>query len=113
MLKASLTKRDLGEFLEASPAWLDEYWTLAAVHIIKKHRPNLLLVHLLNVDAINHGYGPKAWPSYTSFAYADACLREILNAPDIAQRPGRQPLMAPDPARLTRRSLGIGLVEAV
>ena len=38
-------------------AWLDECWTRGAQFIWEKHRPNLLLYHILNTDAVHHTYG--------------------------------------------------------
>lgn len=52
----------------------------AAVHILKRHRPNLLLYHLLNVDAVNHSAGPKTYASSTAYAQADAHIGRLLSA---------------------------------
>lgn len=62
----------------------DRVWTLAARHVIKTRKPNLLLVHLLNVDGTHHKYGPKSSPGYSAVAFADACVGEILHALDEA-----------------------------
>lgn len=62
----------------------DRIWTLAARHVIKTRNPNLLLVHLLNVDGTHHKYGPKSSPGYSAIAFADACVGEILHALDEA-----------------------------
>lgn len=75
-----ITEDDLASFFQSSPAWRDEYWTKAAVHLIEEHQPNLLLFHLLNLDAINHRYGPDTWAGHTAFAYADACVRQVIDA---------------------------------
>jgi len=76
-----LTQEDCAQFMHnTSPAWRDQYWTRAGVHIIRTHKPNLLLFHLLNLDASNHLYGPKSWASYSAYAYIDACVQEIINA---------------------------------
>ena len=40
----------------AIQAWRDHYYTQAAVHISKQHKPNLLLFHLLDLDSTNHSY---------------------------------------------------------
>lgn len=58
----------------------DHIWTEAACHLIRTRQPNLLLVHLLNVDATHHAEGAQSPPGYTSNAYADACLARILAA---------------------------------
>jgi predicted AlkP superfamily pyrophosphatase or phosphodiesterase len=73
-------ERDLLEFTKSSPAWRDEVWTNAAVHIIKKHKPNLLLYHLLNTDAIQHRYGAGSWAGTTALAYADTRVQQIMDA---------------------------------
>lgn len=75
-----LTSKETEEFMKSNPAWRDEKWTQAAVHIVKKHKPNLLLFHLLNTDAINHASGPKSWASQASYALADAHVGTLLRA---------------------------------
>ena len=61
-------------------AWRDMIWTRAATHIVREHRPNLLLFHLLTTDAVNHATGPGSQASYTAYAYADRLLGEFLDA---------------------------------
>lgn len=62
----------------------DHIWTEAACHLIRKRKPNLLLVHLLNVDYVHHTLGPQTSAGYTANAYADMCLARILAALDDA-----------------------------
>jgi predicted AlkP superfamily pyrophosphatase or phosphodiesterase len=62
----------------------DLVWTEAARHIIKTRKPNLLFLHLLNVDATHHAEGPRSAPGYTANAYADMCLARVLAAIDEA-----------------------------
>jgi predicted AlkP superfamily pyrophosphatase or phosphodiesterase len=62
----------------------DYIWTEAACHIIRKRRPNLLLLHLLNVDATHHAEGAQSSPGYTANAYADMCVGRVLGALDDA-----------------------------
>lgn len=81
MIADGLVKeKDLLEFINSSPAWRDEVWTTAAAHIIKKHKPNLLLSHLLNTDALHHRFGPNTWAGATALAYADSRVQQILDA---------------------------------
>ena len=55
MLAAGLINAtELKEFNQRNPPWRDVYWTRAGIHIVKQHKPNLLLFHLLNTDAINY-----------------------------------------------------------
>ena len=59
LVSAGLVTRDqLANFDDSSPAWQDEIRTDAAVEILKRYKPNLLLLHLLCLDDINHQYGP-------------------------------------------------------
>lgn len=72
------------EFGKLSPSARDLLWTRAACHLIREQKPNLTLVHLLNVDAIHHKHGPQSWAGYSAIAFADACVGEILDAIDLA-----------------------------
>jgi predicted AlkP superfamily pyrophosphatase or phosphodiesterase len=62
--------------------WRDNMWTWGAIHMFKQHKPNLLLYHTLNTDGIHHRYGPGTDPSYTSLAYADRLLGDLIRAVD-------------------------------
>ena len=85
MLAAGLINAtELKEFNQRNPPWRDVYWTRAGVHIVKQHKPNLLLFHLLNTDAINHRFGPGNHASYSAFAFADTCVRELFEAVQAA-----------------------------
>jgi predicted AlkP superfamily pyrophosphatase or phosphodiesterase len=79
--KGYLTREQVERFAEdSSPAWRDEIWTDAAVDIIEKHTPDLLLLHLLQTDSIQHGYAPLTPAAYAAYAYADYCLERVINA---------------------------------
>ena len=69
--------------------WHDEMWTKAASFIFAKHRPNLLLYHQLNPDAVNHGCGPATTASYTAMAYADRLVGDLLKAVQDSGLSGR------------------------
>jgi predicted AlkP superfamily pyrophosphatase or phosphodiesterase len=76
-----VTRQDVSEFLgKSNPAWRDQIWTEAAAHIIRQHKPNLLLFHLLNLDTTHHAYGPRTTASYAGIAYADTRVQQILDA---------------------------------
>ena len=64
--------------------WFDHTWTSAACNLIAKHKPNLLLLHLLNCDTTHHQYGPQTQAGYTAVAYADTCVARVLAAIDAA-----------------------------
>jgi len=75
-----VTSDQLRKFEDSSQAWQDEMWTAAAVHIIEKHKPNLLLLHLLTLDDINHTYGPMTPASFTAIAFLDAKVKQVVDA---------------------------------
>jgi predicted AlkP superfamily pyrophosphatase or phosphodiesterase len=56
----------------------DLIWTETACHIIRERKPNLLLLHLLNVDSTHHAEGAQSPPGYTANAYADMCLARVV-----------------------------------
>ena len=76
-----VTREQVEQFGEnSSPAWRDEIWTDAAVDIIEKHTPNLLLLHLLETDTLQHEYGPLTSAAFAAYAYADSCLSRVVEA---------------------------------
>lgn len=79
-----LTTDQLSWFKSKNSAWRDTIWTKAACHLIRTRRPNLLMFHLLNTDAVNHGTGPGTYASYTAFALADRLIGDLLQAVDDA-----------------------------
>ena len=88
-----VTGEEMGAFTHSSPAWRDQVWTRAAVHLIEKHKPNLLLYHLLNLDSINHRYGPHSSASYAAMAFADDRIQDILDALRAAGMEGKATLL--------------------
>jgi predicted AlkP superfamily pyrophosphatase or phosphodiesterase len=74
-----VTPEQLRTFEDSSQAWQDEIWTAAAVDILQKYRPNLLLFHLLTLDDTNHEYGPISPASMTAMAFLDAKVKQILD----------------------------------
>lgn len=75
-----ITEPEVRGFAKANVTWRDRIWTDTAVHILKAHKPNLLLYHVLNLDSTHHRYGTKNLASYTGIAYADDSLRRIVEA---------------------------------
>jgi predicted AlkP superfamily pyrophosphatase or phosphodiesterase len=81
MIKAgSLSQSDLETFANQNIVWRDDVWTKAAAHILRQHRPNLLLFHLLNLDSTQHRYGPRTPAAMTTMALLDAQVATILRA---------------------------------
>ena len=80
-----VSRSDVAEFTaKSNPAWRDQIWTEAAAHILRQHKPNLLLFHLLDLDSVHHAYGPGSTASYAAIAYADSRVQLILDALDAA-----------------------------
>lgn len=88
-----LTREEVAEFMKSSPAWRDHYWTEAAIHILRKHKPNLLLFHLLQTDSLNHRHGAGSPASLAGYAYADACVKRLMDAVEQAGLAGRTTLL--------------------
>lgn len=85
----TVTAEQLKTFEASSQAWQDEIWTDAAVKILVEHRPNLLLLHLLTLDDVNHAYSPMSQASFTAMAYLDSLVNrivQVLEHPDFAKR---------------------------
>ena len=77
-----LTQEDLEAFHTRNITWRDHIWTRAATHILRQHRPNLLLFHLLNLDSTHHRYGPRTPAGMTAMALLDTQVAELLEALD-------------------------------
>jgi predicted AlkP superfamily pyrophosphatase or phosphodiesterase len=67
-------------FMRKGPAAADQAWTAAARHILQVRPPNLLLLHLLETDVIQHRYGPQTPAAYTALALADELVADVLRA---------------------------------
>ena len=76
-----LTQEELATFTHAgSQEWRDNIYTDAMVDVIRGHRANLILLHLLALDSTNHKYGPESAASDTAMAFLDDKVREVVNA---------------------------------
>lgn len=79
-----VTTEQLNAFDESSPAWRDQVYTDAGIDILTHHTPNLLLLHLLQTDTLQHGYGPLTPAAYAAYAYADAQIKRVVDAAGAA-----------------------------
>jgi predicted AlkP superfamily pyrophosphatase or phosphodiesterase len=75
-----IAETDLENFHTRNIVWRDHIWTEAARHILRQHRPNLMLYHLLNLDSTHHRYGPRSHAAITSMAQLDSAVASILAA---------------------------------
>jgi len=56
---------------------LDGLYTGIFNHILRAHRPNLALLHLINVDHTEHEYGPQSAEAYAAVKMADQRVGEV------------------------------------
>jgi predicted AlkP superfamily pyrophosphatase or phosphodiesterase len=76
-----VTPDDIATFnTNTAAAWRDQVWTDAAVHILERHKPNLLLYHLLALDSTHHTYGPGTLASTTAMGFLDAQVARLIAA---------------------------------
>jgi hypothetical protein len=78
--QGALTAEQLAHFGEPSQAWRDRIYTRAAIDIIHKHHPDLLLLHLLALDSIEHetGFGNNA--GRNTIAFLDDRVKDVIDA---------------------------------
>lgn len=81
MIAAGLvTAQEIQQFTKRQIVWRDEIWTRAGEHILTKHKPNLLLFHLLTTDSAQHTYGARSLAGNTALALADARVGRLIEA---------------------------------
>jgi len=59
---------------------VDERLTSVSEYIIKNHRPNLLLLHLIELDGVHHRNGPRTPPGLETAEREDGYIRRIVEA---------------------------------
>ncbi len=75
----AINETSLADFHTRNIVWRDQIWTEAARHILRQHRPNLMLYHLLNLDSTQHRYGPRSQAATTAMAQLDSAVASILD----------------------------------
>lgn len=74
----AISQADVDSFATRNIVWRDEVWTNAAVHILREHRPNLLLFHLLALDSTQHRYAPRTPAAMTAMAHLDTQVARVV-----------------------------------
>ena len=77
-----LNNRSDSADLGAKAAAQDQAWCAAAIHLLQARPPNLLLLHLLSTDVIQHRHGPQSPEAYAALANADARIADLVHALD-------------------------------
>jgi predicted AlkP superfamily pyrophosphatase or phosphodiesterase len=79
-----LATNEVQDFTKFNIVWRDQVWTKAANYLIKEHKPNLVLFHLLTLDSTQHRYGPKTLAATTAMAFLDSCVAQVVEAVEQA-----------------------------
>ena len=58
----------------------DWLYTRMARQAIQKHAPNLVLIHLVETDHVEHRAGPRSDDAYWAVSYADDRIRDLVDA---------------------------------
>ena len=67
----------------------DDLYTRVAAYLLEKHKANLILVHLITPDGVEHAYGPHTPEAYKAVADSDRQIGQIweaLQQPPLAGR---------------------------
>lgn len=78
--KGVISAADLENFTKSNILFRDQTWTTAGVHLIREHKPNLLLFHLLTLDSTHHSYGPGTLAATDAIAFLDSCVARLVDA---------------------------------
>ena len=78
--KGEVTAADVQGFTKLNILYRDQVWAKAAAHLIRDHKPNLLLVHFLSLDSVHHRYGPRTLAATSAIAFLDGCVGQIVEA---------------------------------
>jgi predicted AlkP superfamily pyrophosphatase or phosphodiesterase len=85
MIAAGLVSADDVEtFSSKNIVFRDHVWTQAAAHIIRTHKPNLMMFHLLTLDSVQHRYGPDTLAAQETMAHLDAQVASMVQAVEQA-----------------------------
>jgi predicted AlkP superfamily pyrophosphatase or phosphodiesterase len=70
-----------GEWAQLPKRFLkDDMVADVAVHVVRHHAPDVLLVHFLCVDSLQHLHGPRSPEAYWAIQYVDALIGRLLAA---------------------------------
>lgn len=93
--KAGLPVDRHGAWTKESSGGVPRDWLYSrmAAHVLQNHSPNLLLIHLVEVDHVEHRHGPRSADAYWSVSHADDRLRDIVEAVEKSPRRGRTTIL--------------------
>lgn len=79
-----VSKADVEGFTKLPITRRDQIWGDAAIHIIKTHKPRLMLLHFLTLDSTHHRYGPGSLAASGAMAFLDAQVARVIDALQVA-----------------------------
>jgi predicted AlkP superfamily pyrophosphatase or phosphodiesterase len=84
-----------GEWVKQSSGGVQRDWlyTRMADNLLQKHDPNLLLIHLVEVDHVQHRAGPRSPDAYWSVSYADDRIRDLVESIERSPWKGKTTLI--------------------
>jgi predicted AlkP superfamily pyrophosphatase or phosphodiesterase len=92
---AGISIRQLGRW-----GWNKEYsaprdalYARVTSYLLKKHRPNLMLLHLITPDAVEHAYGPHVDEAYWAVNDSDNRVRDVWETLQTPPLKGRSTLI--------------------
>jgi len=78
--QGAIAHDQLVHFGAPSQAWRDRIYTRAAIDIIREHHPDLLLLHLLALDSIEHETGFGNNSGRDTIAFLDDRVKDVIDA---------------------------------
>ena len=78
--KGVITAADLDAFTKSNILFRDQVWTTAGAYLIREHKPNLLLFHLLTLDTVHHQFGPRTLAGTAAIAFLDSSVARLVDA---------------------------------
>ena len=70
----------------------DWLYTRMVRQVLQKHDPNLILLHLVEPDHVEHAHGPRSPEAYWVASYSDDRVRELVEAIDASPMAGKTTL---------------------
>jgi predicted AlkP superfamily pyrophosphatase or phosphodiesterase len=70
----------------------DWLYTRMVRQVLQKHAPNLILLHLVEPDHVEHEHGPRSAEAYWIASYADDRIRDLVEAVEASPMAGKTTL---------------------
>lgn len=76
-------------FAAGSGVQRDWLYTRMARQVLMEHQPNLILIHLIEVDHVEHKFGPRSDDAYWAVSQADDRVRDLVDAVNASPLRGK------------------------